>query len=45
MGLQKMETVIEEFRQDFNKMRPHSSLGVLTPAEKHASYSAIKLAV
>ena len=37
--------LIEEFRQDFNKARPHSGLGGLTPAEKHASYSAFKLAV
>ncbi len=37
--------IIEDYRQDFNTARPHSGLGGLTPAQKHANHMSFKLAV
>ena len=33
----RSDTVIEQYRRDYNETRPHSSLGYLTPHEWKAS--------
>jgi putative transposase len=37
--------LIEDFRQDFNKKRPHTGIGGLTPNQMHDQYCSLQLAV
>ena len=40
MSLEDARRIIEEWRLDYNEVRPHSSLGGKTPAEYAAAASA-----
>ena len=42
-GLKEASKIIEEWREDYNSVRPHSALGYLTPEEFIQKYKAVHI--